>query len=91
MKTIMDKVIMFIKATWLFTLAIPAVASIVMLCFTEAHNDMATHPLSVALGIITWELINVLAVLGHWDFVEKYGKSWFTNQTPKSHILILGW
>lgn len=79
MKIIMGKAVMFIKATWLFTLAIPAVAIIVVLCFTEARNDMTTHPLSVVLGIITWELINVLAVLGHWDFVEKYGKSWFTK------------
>jgi len=48
MKLIMGKVAMFIKATWLFTLAIPAVAIIVMLCFTDARNMIIAHPLSYA-------------------------------------------
>jgi hypothetical protein len=72
----MGKVAMFIRATWLFTLAIPAVAIIVMLCITDARDMIITHPLSSVLGIVTWELINVLAVLGNWDFVEKYGGKW---------------
>jgi hypothetical protein len=79
MKIMVSNTIMFIRATWLFTLAIPAVAVIVMLCSTDARDDITTHPLEFVLGIITWELINILAVLGHWDFVEKFGKSWFSK------------
>ena len=73
---IIKGITIFYKATWLFTLVIPAIAFIVMACITEARNDVFAHPLDCILAFVTWDFLCFLGVMNDWGDVKKYGQRW---------------